>query len=57
MFNLFSKDPKKKLQKQYEEKLLEAQTAQRSGDIQKFSELSAEAEKILEEINKVKEKN
>ena len=57
MFNLFSKDPTKKLQKQYEQKLLEAQTAQRSGDIQKFSELSADAEKILEEINKVKEKN
>ena len=37
------------LQKAYEKKMQEAMQAQRSGNIQKYAELSAEAEAILAE--------
>ena len=50
MFGLFKQSPLKKAQKRYQDKLTEAMNAQRSGDIQGFAALSAEAEKILDEI-------
>ena len=50
MFGLFKKDPRKKLQKQYESKLEEAMHSQRNGDMKTFSRLSAEAEEIGKQI-------
>ena len=50
MFSFFKPDPTKKLQKQYAEKLEAAMHAQRNGDIRKYSELTAQAEAIREEI-------
>ena len=54
MFKFFKKDPAKKLQATYEEKLRNAMEAQRNGDIRSFSTLSEEASKILDEINQLK---
>lgn len=42
------------LQKAYEKKMQEAMTAQRSGNIQKYSQLNEEAEAILALIQKEK---
>jgi hypothetical protein len=39
-----------KLGKQYEQLLAQAMTAQRNGDIRRYSELSEEASKILQKI-------
>lgn len=54
MFGLFKKDPIKQLQAEYEKKLTAAQTAQRSGDIKTYSELSAEADAIYQQIQALK---
>ncbi len=43
----------KKSQKAYEAKRLEAMEAQRSGNIQRFSQLDEEAEAILRQIQEV----
>lgn len=51
MFSLFKSDPLKKLQKAYKAKLEQAMLAQRGGDIRSYSTLTAEAEKIKEEID------
>lgn len=56
MFSLFKKDPIKKLNKLYEEKLEQAMHAQRNGDIKSYAMITAEAEKINDEI-KVLNKN
>ncbi|MCM8527425.1 MAG: DUF6435 family protein [Lentisphaeraceae bacterium] len=56
MFGFLKGDPVKKAEKKYQAKLTEAMNAQRSGNIQLFAELSAEAEKLLEEVNSLKEK-
>ncbi|WP_119396417.1 DUF6435 family protein [Salinibius halmophilus] len=53
MFGLFKSDPKKKLQKQYEQVLGQAQHAQRNGDMKLFAELSAKADAIYQEIKKL----
>lgn len=50
MFNLFKKNPQKKLQKAYEEKLTEAMHAQRNGDIRGYSMLQEEAEAIYSKL-------
>ena len=50
MFGLFNRDPSKKLRKQYDIKLEQAMLAQRKGDIKTYSMLTAEAEKLWEEI-------
>lgn len=50
MFGLFSSDPKKKLQKAYEEKLSAAMKAQRSGDIRTYSLLTEEAEALRAQL-------
>lgn len=50
MFSIFKKDPIKKLDKAYEAKLEQAMLAQRNGDIKAYSLITAEAEKIGEQI-------
>lgn len=50
MFGLFTKDPVKKLKEKYQDVLAKAMHAQRNGDIETYSRLTAESEKILEQI-------
>ncbi len=50
MFGFLKADPKKKLQKKYEELLFKGMQFQRNGDIKSYSMITAEAEKVLEEI-------
>lgn len=53
MFNLFKRNPKKKLRKEYDALLEKAMHAQRSGDIRSYSMLTADAEKLWEKIEKM----
>ena len=55
MFSLFKKDPIKKLQKEYESLMKEAMNAQRNGDIDGYSKLSAKAEECAQELDRLKE--
>lgn len=59
MFNIFKKNPIKKLNKSYKLKLEQAMNAQRNGKMALFAELSFEADSILKEIERLKiiEKN
>jgi hypothetical protein len=50
MFGLFKKDPKKKLQAQYEKLLYEAMVLQRNGDIMGYSMLTKEANEVYDQI-------
>ncbi|WP_292952437.1 MULTISPECIES: DUF6435 family protein [unclassified Neptuniibacter] len=50
MFSWFKADPLKKLDKQYKDKLEEAMLAQRAGNIEKYSELTVEAQAIAQQI-------
>ncbi len=50
MFGFLKADPKKKLQKKYEKLLFEGMQFQRNGDIRNYSMITAEAEKVLAEI-------
>jgi len=50
MFGFLKADPKKKLQEKYEKLLEEGMHAQRNGDIKTYSMLTAEAEKVRNEI-------
>lgn len=50
MFGLFRKNPLEKLNKDYQDKLQQAMEAQRSGNIQKYAELSEEADSIYQQI-------
>ena len=50
---LFKRDPKKKLRKAYEQKLEAAMQAMRRGDIRQNAELTAEAEAIKAELDKL----
>ena len=54
MFKFLKKDPTSKLQKKYNELLEKAMNAQRSGDIKQYAHLSAEAEAVWKEIEKLK---
>ncbi|EWH10416.1 hypothetical protein DS2_08083 [Catenovulum agarivorans DS-2] len=54
MLSFFKKDPIKKLNKLYAAKLEQAMWAQRNGDIRSYAMLTAEAEKIAEEIEQLK---
>ncbi|MGY4878401.1 DUF6435 family protein [Vreelandella aquamarina] len=54
MFGLFKRDPKKKLQQDYEKKLEEAMLASRNGDMRANATLTEEANALLAEINKLK---
>jgi hypothetical protein len=53
MFAMFRSDPVKKLRKAYYAKLEKAMLAQRSGDITSYSFLTAEAEELWAEIQKL----
>ena len=53
MFSFFKKNPTKKMHKQYESKLEEAMHAQRNGDIRAYAMITAEAEAIWSEIQKI----
>ncbi len=57
MFSIFKKDPVKKLNKLYEQKLEEAMHAQRNGDIKSYSLITAEAEDIYNEIKSLESKS
>ncbi len=50
MFGFLKSDPAKKLRKQYDAKLAQAQQAQRNGDIKGFAELSSEADAIWKKL-------
>ncbi|TCS39765.1 DUF6435 family protein [Reinekea marinisedimentorum] len=50
MISIFKSDPTKKLKKLREAKLTQAMTAQRNGDIRAYSELTAEAEALYQQI-------
>jgi hypothetical protein len=50
MFSFFKSNPTKKLRKTYDMKLEQAMLAQRKGDIKGYSMLTAEAEKLWEQI-------
>jgi len=50
MFGLFKSNPKKKLSQAIERKRQEAVTAQRSGDMRAFAELSAEITTLEDEL-------
>jgi hypothetical protein len=54
MFGLFKKDPTVKLEKKYQALLEEAMQIQRSGDIKGYAKKMAEAEEVMEEINKLR---
>ena len=53
MFSIFKKNPRKKLKDEYASKLKDAMIAQRSGDIFKYSELSKDADIILNKIKSI----
>lgn len=53
MFGLFKRDPKKQLQAEYQKLLERAMHLQRNGDIRGYSEVTAEAEKVLENIQQL----
>lgn len=53
MFGWFKKDPVAAARKAYEAKQAEAQRLQRSGDIPAFALASAEAEALLEEVERL----
>lgn len=53
MFGLFKSDPVKKLRKTYDQKSTDAMLAQRKGDIKTYSMLTAEAEELWKQIEKL----
>ena len=53
MFSLFKKDPLKKLRKLYMQKLEQAMSAQRNGDIRAYSLITSEADLMHKEILKL----
>ena len=55
MFGIFKRDPIENLEKQYAKKLEEARDQQRYGDVVAASYLTAEADAILAEIEKLEE--
>lgn len=50
MFDLFKKNPLKKLEKRYSQLMEQAIEAQRNGNIALFSKLSFESNEILKQI-------
>ena len=54
MFSLFKKNPEKKLQQKYEQLMKQAIDAQRRGDIEGYSNLSAQADGVAKELDKIK---
>jgi hypothetical protein len=54
MFEFLKSKPEKKLQEKYEKLLHDGMQFQRNGDIKSYSMVTAEAEKVREEIEKLK---
>lgn len=54
MFGLFKKDPLKQLEAEHKALLTRAFEAQRNGDIESYSFLTADAEKVRQEIDALK---
>lgn len=54
MLNPFKRDPGKKLQRAYEAKLERAMHFQRNGDIRRYSEISAEADLLYQQLQALK---
>lgn len=54
MFGFLKAAPEKALQKKYEKLLHQAMLFQRNGDIKSYSMITAEAEKVRLEIEKLK---
>lgn len=54
MFGLFKKSPMKQLQREHEDLSTRAFQAQRDGNIRLYSTLTAQAETLREEIEKLK---
>ena len=54
MFGLFKSSPEKKLQKEYESLMEKAMNAQRNGKMDVYAELASQADKIFQEIQKIK---
>lgn len=50
MFGIFKSDPAKKLRKEYDSLLEKAMHAQRKGDIETYSQLTAESERVWQKI-------
>ena len=50
MFSIFKANPAKKLNELYKSKLEQAMQAQRSGDIEGYSQLTVEAEEVYKQI-------
>ena len=55
MFGFLKANPEKKLQEKYEKLLLEAMQFQRKGDIKSYSMITAEAEAVKEELDKLRQ--
>ena len=53
MFSIFKKDPKKELQKEYQKLMKDAVDAQRNGDIETYSILSAKADDVDKELDQL----
>ena len=53
MLNFFRKDPRKALQKRYEQLLLEARNLQRAGKIPEFAKKTEEAEAVRAQIDEL----
>ena len=53
MFSFLKPDPIKKLRKEYDVKLEQGMQAQRKGDIKSYSMLTAEAEALWSDIQKL----
>jgi len=56
MFEFLKSNPKKKLEKEYSQKMEEAMKAQRNGNIDLYAQLTAEAENILRKIELIAKK-
>lgn len=53
MFSFLKRDPLKALRKKYDAKLEEAMLAQRKGDMRLFADLTAEAEDLWQQFEKL----
>ncbi|MDQ7729302.1 DUF6435 family protein [Halomonas sp. SpR8] len=53
MLDMFKRDPKKKLQQEYERKLQAAMEASRNGDMRANATLTEEAEALLAQIQRI----
>lgn len=53
MFKIFQKNPKKKLEKEYERIMEKARDVQRSGDLKAYAKLIEESESILNKIDEL----